>query len=445
MKRNAFIRYRSRLLLPVTVALALAAGGAATSPARQADPQTGRHWVGTWAASPQTPADTWDHPAAFGDQTLRQIVHVSMGGDTLRVRFSNAFGRQPLVIGAASIALSAGGAAIVPGTSRPLTFGGHASITVPAGAPALSDPVALHVPPLANLAISLYLPDSTRATTYHGMAMQTAYISPPGDHTAADTMPTAGTAKHWFLLTGVSVRAPRDAGAIVALGNSITDGNASTVDANARWPDDLARRLEHAHDMGRLAVLNEGISGNRLLHDSAGTNALARFDRDVLRQPGARYVIVLLGINDIGFSAMKGFRNEDVSADEIIAAQRQLIARAHELGLSIYGGTLTPFEGADYFTPAGEAKRQAVNRWIRNSGEYDGVIDFDRAVRDPEHPARFAPAYDSGDHLHPGDAGYEAMATAVDLGLFAGNRAAGPGARRRFQAPATPMPASSAR
>jgi lysophospholipase L1-like esterase len=426
MKQNAFAGYRTWLLVPVAVALTLAAGGTATSAAAQAAPQAARHWVGTWATSPQAPADTWDQPATFGDQTLRQIVHISMGGDTLRVRFSNEFGKQPLVIGAASIALSAGGAAVVPGTSRPLTFGGEASITVPAGAPALSDPVALHVPPLADLAISLYLPDSTRATTYHAKALQTAYISPPGDHADAVTMPIAGTANHWFFLTGVSVRAPRDAGAIVAFGNSITDGNASTVDANARWPDDLARRLEHAHDIGRLAVLNEGISGNRLLHDSAGTGALARFDRDVLRQPGVRYVIVLLGINDIGFSAMQGFHNEDVSAEQIIVAHRQLIARAHQLGLTIYGSTLTPFEGAGYFTAAGEAKRQAVNRWIRNSGEYDGVIDFDRALREPDHPTRFAPAYDSGDHLHPGGAGYEAMARAVDLRLFAGTSAAGP-------------------
>ncbi len=394
------------------------AAGATVRPARfiSAPP---RRWVGTWAASPQNPDRVWAQPDTFSGETLRQIVHISMGGDTLRVRFSNELGTQPLVIGAARIALSAGGGAIVPGTSRPLTFGGQPSFIVPAGAPALSDPVALHAPPLADLAISLYLPDSTQATTYHPMALQTAYISRPGDHTEDATMPVARTATHWFFLTGVSVRAPENAGAIVALGNSITDGTASTVDANARWPNALARRLEAAHNLGRLAVLDEGISGNRLLHDSAGTGALARFGRDVLCQPGVRYVVVLIGINDIGFSATPGFQNEDVSAQRIIAGYRQLIARAHQLGLTIYGATLTPFEGADYFTPAGEAKRQAVNRWIRTSGEYDGVIDFDRALRDATHPTRFAPAFDSGDHLHPGDAGYDAMARAVDLRLFA--------------------------
>lgn len=403
------------------VAIAAAASTAGTRrPAGTPDPppRPARHWVGTWAASPQDPARVWAQPREFADQTLRQVVHISMGGDTLRVRFSNELGRQPLVIGSARIAVSARGGAIVPGTSRPLTFGGRPSFTVPAGAPALSDPVALHVPPLTDLAVSLYLPDSTRATTFHPLASQTTYISTPGDHTDAVAMPTAATATHWFLLTGVSVQAPENAAAIVAFGNSITDGASSTVDANARWPDALARRLRASGDIGRLAVLNEGISGNRLLHDSAGTGALARFGRDVLRRPGVRYVIVLLGINDIGFSATPGFHNEDVTADQIIAGQRQLIARAHELGLTIYGATLTPFEGADYFTSTGEVKRQAVNRWIRTSGEYDGVIDFDRALRDPDHPTRFAPAYDSGDHLHPGDAGYEAMARAVDVKLF---------------------------
>jgi len=394
-----------------------ARGGASGAAAAQPAPAA-RHWVGTWATSPQDPDDSWARPAVFIHRTLRQIVRVSMGGDTVRVRLSNEYGSTPLVIGGARIALSAGGDSIVPGTSRPVTFGGRPAIVVSAGAPALSDPVALRVPPLADLAISLYLPDSTSATTYHPLALRTAYVSTPGDHAGDAAMPVDTTVAHWFFLTGVSVRAPADAAAIVALGNSITDGAASTLDAVARWPNFLARRLEAARTTSQLAVLNEGISGNRLLHDSAGTGALARFDRDVLRQPGVRYVVVLEGINDIGFSATAGFENEDVSADRIIAAHRQLIARAHELGLIIYGATLTSFEGADYYTPAGEAKRRAVNRWIRTSGEYDGVIDFDRVVRDPDHPTRFLPAYDSGDHLHPGDAGYRAMGEAIDLDLF---------------------------
>ncbi len=401
--------------------LAIAGAVLAGSSVAQQVPQSSgsRHWVGTWAASPQGAiASSGPEVKRFVDQTVRQIVRVSMGGDTLRVRFSNELGRAPLVIGAARIALSDGGASITTGSSRPLTFGGAASITVPAGAPVLSDPVVLHVPPLADLAISLYLPDSTVASTYHELSVQTSYISPAGDHTGAVDMPTARKAVNWYFLTGVSVRAPADAAAIVTLGNSITDGYASTVDGNARWPNVLAQHLGDVNELDRLSVLDEGISGNRILHDHEGRNALARFDQDVLRQPGVRYVIVLEGINDIGFSKIGAFRDQDVSAEEIIAGHQQLIARAHELGLTIYGATLTPFVGAGYASAEGEAKRQAVNEWIRTSGEYDGVIDFDEVTRDPAHPGRFLPKYDSGDHLHPNDAGYRAMGEAVDLALF---------------------------
>jgi len=411
------IRYTLRSLFALAVATTVLAG---PSVAQEGPPRPGdRHWVGTWAASPQgTIASSGPEVKSFEDQTIRQIVRVSMGGDTLRVRFSNELGRTPLVIGAARIALSAGGAKIEPGSSRSLTFGGATSITVPAGAPVLSDQVTLHVPPMADLAISLYLPDSTAATTYHELSVQTSYVSTPGDHTDAVDMPTALKAVNWYFLSGVSVRAPANAAAIVTLGNSITDGFASTVDANTRWPNFLARHLRDAHQLDRLSVLDEGISGNRVLNDHVGRNALARFDQDVVSRPGVRYVIVLEGINDIGFSETSGFRNQNVSADEIIAGHRQLIARAHELGLTIYGATLTPFEGAGYASAEGEAKRQAVNEWIRTSGEYDGVIDFDEVTRDPAHPSRFLPKYDSGDHLHPNDAGYQAMGEAVDLALF---------------------------
>ena len=391
----------------------------AQSPAHRPRAASGRHWVATWAASPQgVPLSGAPSVKAFTGQTIRQVVRVSMGGDTVRVRLSNEFGQAPLVVGAARIALSAGGARIVPGTSRLLTFGGDSSFTIPAGAPALSDPVVLHLPPLADVAISLYLPDSTAASTIHELSVETSYVSPAGDHTADATMPVDTASESWYFLAGLSVRAPGDAAAIVALGNSITDGYASTADSNARWPNILAAHLAAAPALGRLAVVDEGISGNRVLHDHAGRSALARFDDDVLRQPGVRYVIVLEGINDIGFSSFADYKTQDVSAAEIIAGQEQLIARAHELGLMISGATLTPFEGCGYYTPAGEAKREAVNSWIRTSGAYDGVVDFDAVVRDPAHPSRFLPAYDSGDHLHPGDAGYRAMGEAIDLTLF---------------------------
>ncbi len=378
-----------------------------------------RHWVGTWAASPQSAATSGaPSVAAVHDQTIRQVVRVSMGGDTLRIRLSNEFGAAPLVIGAARIALSAGGGAIQPGTARALTFGGDSSVKIPPRAPALSDPVVLHVPALADLVISLYLPDSTPTATYHELARATSWVSQRGNHTADDSFPADTTTRSWYFLSGVSVRAPAGAAAIITLGNSITDGYASTVDSNARWPNVLARRLADARALDRLAVLNEGISGNRVLHDVAGPSALARLDRDVLRQPGVRYVIVLEGINDIGWSAMAQYRDQDVSAAEIIAGHAQIVARAHELGLTIYGATLTPFEGAGYYTAAGEAKRAAVNAWIRTSGAYDGVIDFDSVTRDPGNPGRFLPAFDCGDHLHPNDAGYRAMGEAIRLELF---------------------------
>jgi len=376
-----------------------------------------RHWVGTWGASPQsTDAFTVPTPASFSGQTVRQIVHTSIGGNRVRVRLTNELGTSDLVIGAAHVALQSSGSSIVAGSDRTLTFGGRTSVTIPKGAPMLSDPVDLPVPALGNVVISLYLPNATPTGTVHALGRQTTYISASGDSTGVITFPTATTTESWYFLSALEVYAQPRSVAIVTLGDSITDGFASTVNANRRWPNILAERLQASRRYAHLAVIDEGISGNRLLHDAIGPNALSRIDRDVLAQSGAKYVTLLIGINDIGFSVF--LPAEEVSAADIIAAYKQIIARVHAQGLLIYGATLTPFDGAGYFSAAGEAKRQAVNQWIRYGGGFDGLIDFDRAVRDPAQPSRMRAAYDSGDHLHPNDAGYRAMAESIDLRLF---------------------------
>jgi lysophospholipase L1-like esterase len=412
--------------------LALPFGAAHAQP----DPRDpGQQWVGTWGTAPAGPplaAQT----QTFTDQTLRLIVHTSIGGGQVRIRVSNELGTTPLRIGAAHIARRGAGAEIATGTDRVLTFSGAPSITIPPGAPVLSDPVDLDVPALSDLAVSLYLPGTVQATTIHGSAFQTNYVSLAGDFTGAATLPTQRTITSWPFLTEVDVGAP-GAGAIVALGDSITDGAVTTVDANRRWPDLLALRLQTTRDQAaspalralnsRLGVVNRGIGGNRLLRDPGeqplfGRAALARFDRDVLATAGVRHLIVLIGINDIGHPGTGAIPvSEAVTAQDLIAGYRQLIARAHTKGIPVYGATLTPFEGTifpNYYSPEKEAVRQAVNNWIRSSDEFDGVIDFDRAVRDPAHPTRMLPAYDSGDHLHPNDLGMQAMANAIPLDLF---------------------------
>lgn len=405
-------RTPSWLALPALLAALLVAA----PPAAAADPGP---WTSTWGASPQVPAA----PLAIEGQTLRQVAHLSIGGSRVRIRLSNAFGATALEVSEARVAVSAGGSAIVPNTDRPITFGGASATSIPPGALVVSDPVDLEVAPLADLAVSLYFAGAVTATTEHSLAVQTTWQSPPGNFAAATAMPADSTTTvSWYFLNGIEVtpRASHPA-VVVTLGDSITDGYASTVDANRRWPNVLAARLQARRGSADVAVVDQGISGNRVLHDFIGPNALARLDRDVLVQSGVRWVVVLEGINDIGIANAFGRPEENVTAAQIIAGHRQLIARAHALGLRIYGATLTPFEGTvfpGYFTPEGEVKRQAVNQWIRTSGAYDAVIDFDLAVRDPDHPARILPAYDSGDHLHPGDLGYEAMARAVDLRLF---------------------------
>ena len=389
-------------------------------------------WVGTWATVPTTTPAI--NTTTFANQTIREIVHVSIGGDAVRVRLSNEFGRQPLVIGEAHVArrAAAGGTRIAPGTDRRLTFGGRAAVSIPAGAPLLSDPVALAVAARSDLVVSLYLPVSTPGTTIHAFSFQTNYVAAGNVTGRTDITPTA-TIGQWYFLSSVSVHSGRSGGAVVALGDSITDGANTTADANHRWPDLLAQRLlSSRRDVG---VLNEGISGNRMLHDGVsipgsagegfvsffGESALRRFDRDVASQPDARYVVVLLGINDIGQpGTVSAPATDEVTAADVIGAHRQLIARAHQLGLRVYGATIMPFanDTFGFFTPAREVKRQAVNAWIRTGREFDAVIDFDRALRDPRQPDQLLAAFDSGDHLHPNDAGTQAMANAVPLHLF---------------------------
>jgi len=405
---------RSLFTTVLAAVLAILPGLTATAGAK--DSVGNRQWVATWAVSPQrAPA-----PLAIDGQTLRQVVHVSLGGKTVRVRFSNAYGTAPLVIGSAHVALSAGGGAIVGGTDRTLTFGGAPTIAIPAGALAVSDPVALTVADLGDLAVSLFLPGVVAATTFHESALHTNYLSAPGDFTAAGTI-AGSTTEAYHFLSGLEVVAAKRAGAIVALGDSVTDGYLSTVDTNQTYPYLLAARLQSNPSTSQLAVLNQGVGGNRLLHDFVGTSGAARFDRDVLAQTGAAFVIVLQGNTDLLIPGLIGDPTQVVTVADLIQGHRQIIERAHALGLKAIGGTLNPVEGypfPGFWTPALEAKRQAFNQWMRTSRAYDAVIDFDAVLRDPSQPSRLLPAFDSGDHVHPNDDGYRAMADAIDLSLF---------------------------
>ncbi|MGB9277585.1 MAG: SGNH/GDSL hydrolase family protein [Terrimicrobiaceae bacterium] len=387
------------------------------------------NWIGTWSASPQPVWDA-DFPAPINfprnlwNQTIRQIARASIGGKKVRVVLSNEYGSQPLLIGAARVALSDSGYAIKAESDRVLTFSGSESFTIPPGALIVSDPVELSVPPLGSVAVSLFFPEVTPTTTMHWDGRQTAYIVAGNKVSDTDIKPDSQTESRLFL-SGILVDAPADARAIVTFGDSITDGDGSTLDANHRWPDLLAERLQAA-DGAPVAVLNEGISGARVLSDRMGVNALARFDEDVLSHPHADTVVLMMGINDIGWpdSVLEPLARAP-SAEDIIDGYEQLIARAHDHGMRIIGATLTPFWVAfkgtpleGYYNEDKEAKRVAVNEWIRNSGAFDGVIDFDAVVRDPSDPTRMLPTYDKGDNLHPNDAGYKAMAESIDLELL---------------------------
>jgi lysophospholipase L1-like esterase len=374
------------------------------------------HWVGTWAASPVSGPNT-DGKYGAADTTYREIVHTSLGGSRVRVVLTNEFGTDPLTINAAHVAISAGGSDITPTAERPLTFGGRPAIIIPPGALALSDPVDLKLPAGTNLAVSLFVPaQPIQHVSLHTFANQTSYTA-PGNVVGETKLDSPKELINWPFLKGVDILAGGNSASIVAFGDSITDGAHSTLSANTRWPDVLARRLQADKKTADLAVLNEGIGGNRVLHDVAGPNALARFDRDVLAQAGVKYVIILESINDIGH-ATRSTPDDIVSADDLIQGLAQMAERAHLHGIKVYGATLTPYKGAGYAYPPGEAMRTAINHWIRTTNQLDGFIDFDKATQDPANPEAFAPANDSGDHLHPSDAGYKAMADSIDLKLF---------------------------
>jgi len=400
-------------------ALVLMLGGVA-----QAQPAVS--WTGSWASAQQVPEpNNALPPTDLQDATLRQIVHLSLGGSAVRIRLANDFGTQPLTFTSVHVALARapGTAAIVAGSDRTVTFSGQGAVTVPAGAAYWSDPVQLSAIDGADLAVSFHFGRAPQGETSHPGSRATSFLV-HGDHTADPDLPGAERFEHWFELSGVDVR--RVGAAVVAFGDSITDGHGSTTDRNDRWPDDLARRL---HAAGRaIGVLNAGIGGNHILTDGLGPNAIARFERDVLDQTGVRAVILLEGINDLG-----GFSRDHADAPpeghaallaRLFQADEQFIARAREHGLKVFGATLTPYVGSDYYHPgpANEADRQKLNAWIRTPGRFDAVIDFDKAARDPAHPDRLLPAYDSGDHLHPSPAGYRAMAQAIPLAILPSGR-----------------------
>ncbi len=379
---------------------------------------TDRHWVGAWTNGLVTV-----DKSAFNNQTLRLITRLTLGGKTLRLRLSNAYGNQKLAIGSVHVGLRDGATErIVLGSDRKITFGGEGGATIAVGALILSDPVDLEVAALTDLAVSIHLPGEVPENfpiTGHGNCHQTNYISPPGDFTGATAIPVKETTENWYFLSAIEILAPGETGGIVCFGDSLTEGNLSSLNSNSRWPDQLARRLVARRGRG-FGVMNQGIGGNRILHDMRGESGLRRFDRDALVQTGATHVIVFMGTNDL--RNQRGNPAEIVTAEQMIAGLKQFPLRARARGLTIYGATLLPYENETYhpgaWTPAGEEKRQAINEWIRTGGAFDRVVDFDQALRDPAHPSSMLPTYDCDDHLHPSDNGYRQMGDAIDLTLF---------------------------
>jgi lysophospholipase L1-like esterase len=427
------------LLKQFLLIVAVMTVGFTGAPAVIAEEAATTNWVGAWESSPQP---VWGpdffaglkYPRNLWKQTVRQVSRVSIGGPRIRVVLSNEYGDKAVTIGDAHVALADNGTAIVADTDRPLTFGGSTTVTIPPGAPVLSDPIELDVKPLSSLAISLFIPEVTPVTTWHNDARQTAFVVAGNKVGEPDFKPDSSVTARVFV-SQILVDAPPEARAIVTFGDSITDGDSSTVDANHRWPDFLAERFVEAGGTP-VGVLNAGISGAKVLSDRMGTNALARFDRDALSVPGVETVVVMIGINDIGWpGGVLAPNDPPLSLNDLIAGYRQLIGQAHARNIRIIGATLTPFEDTFkvvnpaldyYYNPDKEKTRQAVNQWIRESKEFDDVIDFDALARDPNRPSHIKAEFDSGDHLHPNDAGYKAMADSIDLGLLTGKPIAKP-------------------
>ena len=410
------------------------------------------HWVATWASAQQaprvvrpappstqttapqgataaTPVRTPPPPLTIHDQTVRMIARASIGGRRVRVQLSNAFGTAPINIGAAHIALRSQESGIDTNSDRALTFGGQPSGTILAGALLLSDPVDFQVAPLGEMAISVYVRGDAGVPSGHALGLHTTYISGEGDSTSQSTIKDATTSHSWYWLSAVDVLAPADSAAIATFGDSITDGATSTPDTDRSWPSILAQRLAANPATAHIAIINEGISGNRVLGDGAGVSALARFDRDVIAPAGVKWVMILEGINDIGGATGPAARSASangtatpLTADILIAAYKQMIERAHTHNIQVIGCTLTPYQGAGYASEAGETIRSAFNKWIRTSGAFDAVVDFDQATRDSVSPLQFKAPFNNTDHLHPNDAGYKAMADSVSLSLFTSGR-----------------------
>jgi len=387
-------------------------------------------WIATWATSPQAGTPNPREPLlSIDNQTVRERVRVSVGGSQTRLRFSNEFGSSPLLIGAATVAIPTDASSVKQESIRSVTFEGHNSITIPPGAPVLSDPIMFQVKSGTELSISIFFPNHVTTPTLHAFAFKHAVVSQQGDFTHAEKIEAAATSTASISVSAVLVPAQPSERLVVAFGDSITDGDGSTVDANSNWPNDLIRRAGKTQKDSTLAIVNEGIVGNRLLRDGDifGVSALARFDRDALVLPGVTHIVLLEGINDICFPGAKmegqylADPTETRTAQDITFAYRQLISRAHARGVKVFGATITPCEGVDipgYYSEAKETVRQTVNKWIRTSGAFDGVTDFDAVVRDPDHPSRLLPKFASKDHLHPNDDGYKAMADSIDLNLF---------------------------